>query len=246
MSKITVRLENNKGFTWFTEKGVSFKGYIFSEGKFLEGSDAALFIKKIIDDPDDLSTALRELNGVFAFVYEGSGKTILCCDRTRTFPLFYFYDDEELAVSDDPGLIEKQFKDTDEDSLKLFLFSGYVPGNKTLLEDIYQVQAGEFVVYNKTSLQNQFYHKFKASEFRSDEKNLETELNDIFVSAGKRLRSSLEGKVPVLPLSSGYDSRLIACLLKMNGFDDVLTFTYGRKNNYELEISRRTAEILGY
>ncbi|MBN2857624.1 MAG: asparagine synthase, partial [Candidatus Delongbacteria bacterium] len=28
--------------------------------------------------------------------------------------------------------------------------------------------------------------------------------------------------------------------------DDVLTFTYGRKNNYELEISRRTAEILGY
>lgn len=246
MSKITVSLENDKGFSWFTEKGVSFKGYIFSEENFIEGSDAAFFIKKIIDDSENLSSSLKNLNGVFSFVYEGSKRTILCCDRTRTFPLFYYSDEEQLLVSDNPDMIEVTSKDIDDDSLKLFLFSGYVPGDKTLLKEIKQVQAGEFVAADKNGLQNQFYHKYKASEFRNDEENLKAELKNIFLSAGKRLKSSLEGKVPVLPLSSGYDSRLIACLLKMNGFDNVLTFTYGRKNNYELEISRKTAEILGY
>ncbi|MFO7810705.1 MAG: asparagine synthase C-terminal domain-containing protein, partial [Candidatus Delongbacteria bacterium] len=216
------------------------------EENFLEGSEAAMFIKKMIDNSDDLSAALKELNGVFVFVYEKSNRTIMCCDRTRTFPLFYYSDDEQLSISDNPDMIEVPSKDIDDDSLKLFLFSGYVPGNKTLLKEVLQVQAGEFVVFDKNGSQNQFYHKYKASEYRNDEENLKAELKNIFLSAGKRLKSSLEGKIPVLPLSSGYDSRLIACLLKMNGFDDVLTFTYGRKNNYELEISRKTAEILGY
>lgn len=246
MYRISVRLENNNGFSWFTEKGVSFKGYIFSEENFIEGSEAALLIKKIIDDSDDLSAELRKLNGVFAFVYEGSKRTVLCCDRTRTFPLFYYFDEEQFSVSDDPDLIEESSKDIDDESLKLFLFSGYVPGNKTLLEKVIQVQAGEYVTFDKTGAQTCFYHKFEAVAVQRDENILKEELREVFYSAGKKLKRSLEGKVPVLPLSSGYDSRLIACLLKLNGFDNVLTFTYGRKNNHELDISRRTAEKLGF
>lgn len=246
MSKITVRLENNKGFSWFTEKGVSFKGYIFSEENFIEGSEAAILIKKIIDDSDDLSASLRDLNGIYSFVYEGTKRTILCCDRMRTFPVFYYYDDEQLSVSDDPGLIEESAKDIDDESLRMFLFSGYVPGKKTLLKEISQVQAGECVVYDKNGLMSGLYHKYEATVFKNGEESLKNDLKEIFNSIGKRLKTSLKDKVPVLPLSSGYDSRLIACLLKMNGFDDVLTFTYGRKNNYEIEISRKTAEKLGY
>ena len=246
MYSLSVKLENNEGFSWLTEKGLSFKGYIFEDETYISGREAAAIIRAMINDSDDIAVTLKNLNGVFAFVYEGAKQTLLCCDRTRTFPLFYAYNDGILAVSDDAGKLKSAVTDIDDEALRLFLYSGYVPGSKTLLEGISQVQAGEFVTVSKKGIKQKFYHKFELKEVKDGESYLKSLLTDLFERTGKRLAFSLEGKVPVLPLSSGYDSRLIACLLKMNGFENVITYTYGRKGNFESDISRKTAEMLGY
>lgn len=57
---------------------------------------------------------------------------------------------------------------------------------------------------------------------------------------------TIAGRPVLLPLSSGYDSRLIACLCRKFGLRDVVCFTYGRRDSFEVEVSRQVAERLGY
>ena len=52
--------------------------------------------------------------------------------------------------------------------------------------------------------------------------------------------------LPILPLSGGYDSRLVATFLRKMNYNNVITFTYGRVNNPECLISREVAEKLKY
>ena len=49
----------------------------------------------------------------------------------------------------------------------------------------------------------------------------------------------------VVPLSE-LDSRLIVLMLKRLGYDNVITFSYGRKDNQESNFSKELAESLGF
>ena len=246
MYNAVIKLVRKTGFNWSCADGVSFKGYVFSGGGILKGETACRYIKELMTVADDTAAKLRKINGIFAFVYQSPEKTVLCSDRTRTFPLFYTTEAGPLLISDDPSELKSAGKKISANSVQAFLSAGYVPGSGTLLENISQVQAGEYITYSPGGLKKEFYHSFGAGELNADVKSLKNELMNALTDAGRRLAVSLEGKYPVLPLSSGYDSRLIAVLLKMNGFDDVFTFTYGRKDNYEASLSAKTAEILKY
>ncbi len=50
----------------------------------------------------------------------------------------------------------------------------------------------------------------------------------------------------ILPLSGGYDSRMIASYLYRKGITNVLCYTYGRPDNPEAQISSKAAEALGF
>jgi asparagine synthase (glutamine-hydrolysing) len=66
-----------------------------------------------------------------------------------------------------------------------------------------------------------------------------------FLDAGKNVCSFLAGRTAVIPLSGGFDSRLIAVLMKKLNYENVICFTYGRKTN-EVEISQSVASKLGF
>ena len=245
MHDLKLILENNRGFTWFKAHGISFKGYLLESGEYLTGSDAVDHLKTKFGKFEDPEKGLKELNGVFAIAYEGSGRLFACCDRTRSFPLFYRIGDNSLTITDDPECCVKE-KDTDDESIKIFLYTGYATGSRTLLKDIYQIQAGEYIFRDKENFERKFYYRFRPAHPFAERIVLENELTETLNRIGKDLCQSLKGKTAVLPLSSGYDSRLIAVLLKSAGMNDVITFTYGRKDNPEIELSRRTAQKLGF
>lgn len=64
--------------------------------------------------------------------------------------------------------------------------------------------------------------------------------------AFSRMVRSLEGRTAVVPLSGGFDSRLIAVMLKRHGHRNVVCFTYGRKGNVEAALSERVARALDF
>ena len=246
MKNTELKLIRNCGFSWFCSETVSFKGYIFEKDEMISGERACVYINELISRSKDLASDLKKINGIFSFISQCGSNTVVCCDRTRTFPLFYREHDGSFLISDDPSEVKAAGQKIIENSLTAFIHAGYVPGNSTLIEGIFQVQAGEYLIFSSEGLHRDFYHCFSSGNFKTDKTALKKELRDILIRAGKRLSVSLEGKTPVIPLSSGYDSRLIAVMLKMNGFDNVMTFTYGRKENYEAELSEKTAETLGY
>ncbi len=245
MQSYDVRLQRNKGFLWFSGHGMNFKGYLYDNGVFIEGEYAVRYLKETVGESDDPETQIRMLNGVFSFVYENGSSVLACCDRMRSFPLFYYFENDLLVITDEPAQPDLQ-QEPDDYSIRVFLHTGFVTGEKTLIKNLFQIQAGEYLYSDKSGLKREFYHKLSADKFCSDYEILENEIIEILTGIGNDLCAGLKGRTAVVPLSSGYDSRLIAVLLKMNCFEDVITFTYGRKNNPEIELSRKVADKLGF
>jgi len=62
----------------------------------------------------------------------------------------------------------------------------------------------------------------------------------------ERMISGLDGRTVMVPLSSGYDSRLVVSALSELGYRNVRCFSYGQSGNYEAVGAKRIAEKLGY
>jgi asparagine synthase (glutamine-hydrolysing) len=230
------------------------KGTFFHENELLQNDDTVrLFSSAIVDsqiDHEALKSFLLGLNGNFALAMETSRYIFCVVDRVRSIPLFYAVNDEGTFFSDDANYLRDRLNPPfNEENGAEFLVTGYVTGPDTLFDGISQIQAGEYLIYDKVdgSLVTQFYHRFWHENFFSDsEEELLDRLDEIFVHVFQRLIASTKGRQIVVPLSGGLDSRIIVAMLKRLGVEDVVCFTYGKRGNREAEISRQVAEALGY
>jgi asparagine synthase (glutamine-hydrolysing) len=127
---------------------------------------------------------------------------------------------------------------------------GHTMGAETLFKGLSQMQCGQAILLKKASEKPEIknYHQFSTDTFLElPEKELYQQANRIFNNTLRRLIISLEGKTAVVPLSGGFDSRWIAAGLKMQGYEKVICYTYGKKlQNKEYELSKKVAERLQY
>jgi asparagine synthase (glutamine-hydrolysing) len=163
--------------------------------------------------------------------------------------------DKEAGIH--ANVIPTALRDSDpflnHEALTEFEMAGFVLGRETLLKGIYRVQPGECVyLYNDDNSRKHAkqdiiqYNYFLPEAFSSDGQDaLEQELRQVLADVTRKLLDSLNGETLVVPLSGGFDSRLIACMLKQAGYDKVVCFTYGRPNP-EANISKQVADTLGY
>jgi asparagine synthase (glutamine-hydrolysing) len=68
---------------------------------------------------------------------------------------------------------------------------------------------------------------------------------EVLLRVFNRLISIANGRQIVVPLSGGYDSRLIVFMLKLLKYDNIIAFSYGKKDNEESIISNYIAKELG-
>ena len=230
------------------------KGIFFHDNKLLQNEDIvhlfSSFFKGEHIEYENLKNFLLELNGNFAFVLETSHYIFCMVDRVRSIPLFYAKNKNGAIFSDDANYIREHLNPPFcEENGAEFLVTGYVTGNETLFDGIFQVQAGEYLIFDKTSgnFSTHFYHHYWHGNFFTDsEEDLLNRLDDVFVHVFERLVASTKGYQIVVPLSGGLDSRIIVAMLKRLGVNDVICFSYGKKGNIEGAISRKVAESLGY
>jgi asparagine synthase (glutamine-hydrolysing) len=107
------------------------------------------------------------------------------------FPLFYAVNGDEALFSDDANHLRDRLDPPfNEENGAEFLVTGYVTGPDTLFDGISQLQAAEYLVYDKRdgSLVTQFYHRFWHENFFSDsEDDLLDRLDEVFVRVFQRL-----------------------------------------------------------
>jgi asparagine synthase (glutamine-hydrolysing) len=244
---VTTRLSYNSGFRWQKNKELAVKGYIIDKEKGCINNDKlGEYFSDRLNNCNDYIELLRSINGSFSLIYTFNNTTLIYSDKTRFFPLFYKYSGNEIIISDNPELLLEKTDTIDINSTNEFRLTGYTTGNKTLFKNIYQVQAAELLILKNNKITSESTFSFKvAQEEKIQYADPKKELFNTIERAFTPLLKSLEDKTPVLPLSGGFDSRLIACKLKDLGFNNTICFTYGRPNK-EVDLSQKVAERLNF
>jgi asparagine synthase (glutamine-hydrolysing) len=244
-----ITLSYHKAYSWYSSNNVHVKGYFFDKNdNFLKGKDLLNFFSGITNE-SEFKRKLQEGFGMFSVVIATDEKVLAACDSSGMFPLFYKQTDDGFDITDNPENFKFSAKEINKNAVQQFLSAAYTLGSRTLISGIYQIQAGELAVFKKAKLQKRRFFSYAAKPNEYIPKHKDTLAENALKAYKKsffRTFDSMEGRMAVIPLSGGYDSRLIAALLKQYGYKNVLCFTYGRAGNFELENSRKTAEKLGF
>lgn len=234
--------------TWLSFSGSYVIGFAFYEEKMLSGDELVALVKeaiagKILDD------VLRRLNGNFSLIIEERKACYLIADKMRSYPILYTKKENHWLISDDAEKIMTDnavSKETDTQSIYEFLAAGYLSGNKTLLKNVRQVVAGTYVCLEENECRITEYHNYAVCKTLLEEDEIIKGAEIALERAFGRLFESIGNRQIVIPLSGGYDSRLIACMCKRHNIKNVICYSYGRPDSFEAEISRKVAEQLGF
>ncbi|WP_456378513.1 asparagine synthase-related protein [Lutibacter sp.] len=245
-----ISLNINKGFSWFSNEVISVKGCFFdTENNYYEKENLISFFTNIKSEKQFISK-IKNINGIFTILIKLNNQILIATDTTRKFPLFYTFKNECLFISDDVLYLKNKFNINTINSQSEIEFkaAGYTLGNKTLLNTVFQIQSNEYIIFEKNKIKTQgfFFLYTTNTAYDSSYALLEEKTIKVINNAFQRFILSLNNRTVVIPLSGGFDSRLIVALLKKYNYKKVICFTYGKQDSFEIENSKKTAKILNY
>lgn len=248
---MSIMLNNNIGFKWFNNNKYYVKGYLYDETNKLYKNEELINYFDGVNNAYEFREKLEEANGVFDVIVKIDELIFAAVDRIRSLPLFYSIYNSNLILSDNANSLKDEIGALEMDNVSVneFLLAEYVTNEDTLYEDIKQIQAGEYIVFDEDlkELNKYSYYKFEHKDlYDISEEDLIEKLDEVHVEVFKRLIESLDGRTAVIPLSGGFDSRLVAVMLKRLGYENVICYSYGKEGNLESKISKIVAEYLGY
>lgn len=166
----------------------------------------------------------------------------------RVVPVFYKVEQGTLFISDDINTLINEKSLVNYNSLKEFLVFSYVLEDRTLLDEIKQVQAGEVLKgkINSNLHKEDYFIYDEGEEFKLGKEELIDCFEDVLYKTFELYTQKLKNKIIIVPLSGGYDSRLIVTMLKEFGFKDVLCVSYGVEGNFETRKASTVAEKMKY
>jgi asparagine synthase (glutamine-hydrolysing) len=197
-----------------------------------------------------LGTLLASMPNEWAFVAASSEYHIAATDKIRSYPLFYSNHADNCLISNSARLLSRDTKSelAGKGVLLEFAMAGYVTGCDTMYAKVKQLQAGDLVAFpsNGNGTQLLRYYRYLPQPEEGSSTRWVDELAETTESIFKRMIDSARGRPLLVPLSGGLDSRLIVCMLRHFGYDNVRTFSYGLPGNHEAKIARKVAAALGF
>ena len=242
---LTAQRWTQQGFTH--ARGQAFD----SAGKLLRAEELATLFDSLASDEAWLTTA-AELNGCFSVVQADSTRMRACVDRLRTIPLFFAHLQEGIAVSDTAENVRALLPGAAIDRIcaSEFRLTGYVTGGETLIQNLHQIPAGHCLFDHSRGQPTHALRRYYAFRHGSFTSGGTEALVDALVKTHervfRRLLHDVGERTIVVPLSGGYDSRLIVVMLRDLGCRNVLCYSYGIDGNWEAQISRELAAHLGF
>ncbi|MFJ8064217.1 7-cyano-7-deazaguanine synthase [Psychrobacillus sp. NPDC096426] len=215
-----------------------FRGYFYYENQYVTHENFEDVFKGITP------TEVAAWNGEFALILQTEDGVTLVTDKKRTIPLFYSKSETNDWIVQD-YIAPKASMSIREEAEEELLLAGFVTGDKTLFKDWYQLEVAT-IVHLKENASKQAYYSYVTEKDQDSIDNFAEELAHILHNIFDDLVARLAGRKIILPLSGGYDSRIMALLLKDKGVSDsIITFTYGRPGNGEATVSKEIADRLG-
>lgn len=194
---------------------------------------------------DVLKDRLAQVKGCFSLVVESEDRFFLASDIAGGFPLLYSKCGSSIIISDDAFAAAPDSRKMRQVAALEYRTATYVANGETLIEDMFQVQAGEIVTIDKRDGE---IEKHDYWSFSADFSHVASvaEYDRLLLEVFTEMAEALDGRRVFIPLSGGLDSRTVAVMLHRIGYDNVTCFSYGRKGCFESETARRVASKLGY
>jgi len=237
-----LKIEKNNLILWF-------KGYLIDSNAQNLHFEVVNILKENAFQLNILSKLSKKLNGHFAFILISSNSIFASVDKVNTIPLFYSANADNFFLSNKASLIRNKNpndKINHQASLEIAM-SGYTIGRKTLYKDLFQLTSGECIFFDKNAYEIDIYYTYSPWKVIHRKKSeLKKDFNSILNLTMEELVDSINGRQVIVPLSAGYDSRLVASGLKHFGVDNVFCISYGRKGNFESKMASLIANKLGY
>ena len=198
--------------------------------------------------------AVHKFIGMFAFaIYDKkNNKVKLFRDRTGVKPLYYSQINNELIFSSEiKGIIAyPQFqKKISKQGASLFFKYGYILGEQTIYEGVKKLLAGHFLEFDLQNQSTKIEKYWEVLDYYNqptlelDYKEAKKQLKEILLDS---INLRMVADVPVgLFLSGGYDSSLVASLLKQSGYGNIETFTIGFEDK-KYDESNQAKEIANH
>lgn len=221
-----------------------FKGVLYSDDTL---EDIFQILAGI--NESELSEILNKLKGHFAFIFHSESKTICATDKVRSIPIFFTNHQGFNASFKADELTKKSFQ-LDKSQLRIFKNAGYTFGNNTLLKELFVLSAGEYLYKERSQdlSKQKYYRHLPDLNFKEERtaKDLKEELGKVLLNIFRDVIKIANGRQIVVPLSAGYDSRLVVSALRKLDYKNVKTFSYGMKDNFESKSAQEIAHELGY
>lgn len=247
---------NDTAYQWTSAPAEGYelylKGSLIWQRQSLTGKKAMDLLLSLVKgqaDEADLIGSLSSLAGNFAFFYKDEERAMAMVDRKRSFPLFYSQHGHDLRISNSATRLaaEQGLSEVSPNVRLAFQMAGYTIGKSTLLKGLSQLQAGELMIAgsDKALRLVRYYVANQAEKKEQPEQSWLHDLDQVLEVVFKRLVQMINNRQVIIPLSGGYDSRLVLALLKKHGHQNIKTFTYGRPWLWEVKQAKRIADQAG-
>jgi asparagine synthetase B (glutamine-hydrolysing) len=199
------------------------------------------------------NAVFARLNGSFTLaIYEPEmDRLILVCDRTASRPIFYLKNDHQFVFSSrlKPFTRLRDFHaKVNPLALSNFLACGFILETNTMLDDVKVLGPAQVLVLEHGQLSISEYWNFSFNlTSHTDDGMLADEMVRLIYRAVQR-QSQVEKPIGI-PLSGGYDSRVLAgCLHRLRPREAIRTITWGEdetSRESDAAISHLLAEQMG-
>ena len=193
------------------------------------------------------------LTGMFAFALWDikHRRLVLSRDRLGIKPLYYTVHRQQLIFASEIKAIltiEGIDRRVDLDALDAYLNLRYVPGPKTMFQEIYKLQPGHTMIVQNGTVTTHSYWELMFEETHRDERHAAEELEALL---SKVCQDHLMSEVPYgVFLSGGVDSSAVVAVLQKKLSEKLKTFTVGYEHaaginefDFAAKVSRHTGTM---
>ena len=192
-------------------------------------SDTLLLLKLLMKYKEDI---LKDLNGIFAFVYTHMDEVWIVRDMFGVKPLYYTFYDKDIIVSSE---IKSILEYTDKRVVNkegLCELLGMGPSHsqgKTVFKDIYELRPGHYLKFKKGSpIEEHVYYQLEAKEFKLTYEETKKKVRFLLDRAIERQMISDVDLSTFL--SGGLDSSIISTIVAMHK-DTLDTYSISYENS---------------
>lgn len=199
-------------------------------GESLEFASDTLLLLKLLMGFD--TTILKELNGIFSFVYTKDDRVLIVRDMFGVKPLFYTMIGQDIMVSSEIKSLLSYRKQAVVDREGLCELLGMGPSHsegKTIYKGIYEVKPGHYLTFDQENgLKDHCYYQLTARPFHLSYDETVQEVRRLLDRSIKRQMISDVGVSCFL--SGGLDSSIISTIVAKNK-DHLDTYSIDYEDN---------------